>query len=170
MATHTIALVVRVVCRCKAKAGLRRLPRGLHKRTQLSSVLRLNMDSSLKTTWFHSAAVHFPRAWHYSKCRHQMVGFKASTRNGRYDPKCPSARPLSYGSRRHRTPSEGATIVWIAADEAVVCTRAFLTMWRSSRRLVFRGRVLSNPDQCVNDIHLSDPLVPTPSHNTVRAA
>ncbi|GFW79095.1 uncharacterized protein TNCV_3631261 [Trichonephila clavipes] len=94
MATHAIAPVVGVVCRCKAKVGLRRLPRGLHKRTQLSSLLRLNMDSSLKTTWFHSAAVHFPRARHHSNCRHQMVGFKASTRNGRYDPKCPSDRRL----------------------------------------------------------------------------
>ncbi|GFY07337.1 hypothetical protein TNCV_5085231 [Trichonephila clavipes] len=27
-------------------------------------------------------------------------------------------------------PSEGATCAWMAADEAVGCTRAFLTMWR----------------------------------------
>ncbi|GFW79097.1 hypothetical protein TNCV_3631281 [Trichonephila clavipes] len=74
----------------------------------------------------------------------------------------------SYGSRRHRTPSEGATIVWIAADEANGCTRAFLTMWRSSRRLVCRGR--PKPDLHVNGIHLSDPLIPTPPHNTIRAA
>ncbi|GFW51175.1 uncharacterized protein TNCV_3594571 [Trichonephila clavipes] len=37
-------------------------------------------------------------------------------------------------------PSEGATCAWIAADEAVGCTRAFLMMWWSSRRLVCRGR------------------------------
>ncbi|GFV33764.1 uncharacterized protein TNCV_4568791 [Trichonephila clavipes] len=35
--------------------------------------------------------------------------------------------------------SEGATCAWMAADEAVGCTRAFLTIWRSSRRLVCPG-------------------------------
>ncbi|GFW86001.1 uncharacterized protein TNCV_1968091 [Trichonephila clavipes] len=69
MAPHTITPAVRVVCRCKAKAGLRRSPRGLLTRTRLTSLLRLNLDSSLKTTWFHSAAVQFPRARHHSKRR-----------------------------------------------------------------------------------------------------
>ncbi|GFV48038.1 uncharacterized protein TNCV_3999521 [Trichonephila clavipes] len=36
--------------------------------------------------------------------------------------------------------SEAATCAWMAADEAVGCTHAFLTMWRSSRRLDCRGR------------------------------
>ncbi|GFX25419.1 HTH_Tnp_Tc3_2 domain-containing protein [Trichonephila clavipes] len=36
-------------------------------------------------------------------------------------------------------PSEGATCAWMAADEAVGCTRAFLTMWRSPQRLVYQG-------------------------------
>ncbi|GFT76056.1 uncharacterized protein TNCV_1255451 [Trichonephila clavipes] len=71
MAPHTITPAVGVVCRCKAKAGLRRLPRGLHTRTRLSSLLRLNLDSSLKTTLFHSTAVQFPRARHHSKRRRQ---------------------------------------------------------------------------------------------------
>ncbi|GFU76319.1 uncharacterized protein TNCV_285191 [Trichonephila clavipes] len=83
MAPHTITTAVRVVCRCKAKAGLRRSPRGLHTRTRLSSPLRLNLDSSLKKTWFHSAAVQFPRAWHHSKRRHRWVDVKSSTRNRR---------------------------------------------------------------------------------------
>ncbi|GFX39701.1 e3 ubiquitin-protein ligase RNF13 [Trichonephila clavipes] len=61
MAPHTITPAVGAVYRCKAKAGLRHSPRGLHTRTRLSSLLRLNLDSSLKTTWFHSAAVQFPR-------------------------------------------------------------------------------------------------------------
>ncbi|GFS52925.1 uncharacterized protein TNCV_330781 [Trichonephila clavipes] len=47
-------------------------------------------------------------------------------------------------------PSESATCAWMAADEAVGCTRAFLTMWRSSRRLVCRGRL--EPSLRVNDI------------------
>ncbi|GFW69278.1 uncharacterized protein TNCV_486271 [Trichonephila clavipes] len=59
MAPHTITPAAGVVCRCKAKAGLKRLPRTLHTRTRLSSLLRLKLDSSLKMTWFHSTAVHF---------------------------------------------------------------------------------------------------------------
>ncbi|GFX16822.1 uncharacterized protein TNCV_2518011 [Trichonephila clavipes] len=62
MAPHTITPAVGVVCRCISKAGLRHSPRSLHTRTRLSSLLRLNLDSSLKTTWFHSSAVHFPRS------------------------------------------------------------------------------------------------------------
>ncbi|GFW65171.1 uncharacterized protein TNCV_394371 [Trichonephila clavipes] len=37
-------------------------------------------------------------------------------------------------------PIEGATCAWMAVDESVGCTRAYLTMWWSSRRLVCRGR------------------------------
>ncbi|GFU57022.1 uncharacterized protein TNCV_1778931 [Trichonephila clavipes] len=86
MTPHTIAQTVGAVCRCKAKAGLRRSPRGLHTRTRLASLLRLNLDSSLKTPWFHSAAVQFPRAWHHSKRRRRWVVVKGSSRNGRRDP------------------------------------------------------------------------------------
>ncbi|GFW77712.1 uncharacterized protein TNCV_134031 [Trichonephila clavipes] len=89
MAPHTITPVVGAVCRCKAKAGLRRSPRGLHTRTRLSSLLRWNLDSSLKTAWFHSVAVQFSRARHHCKRRRQGVGIKGRTRNGRRDPKCP---------------------------------------------------------------------------------
>ncbi|GFY20137.1 uncharacterized protein TNCV_2148301 [Trichonephila clavipes] len=135
MAPHTITPAVGVVCRCKAKAGLRRSPWGLHTRTRLSSLLRLNLDSSLKTTWFHSAAVQFPRARHHSKRR-----IKGSSRNGLCDPKCPSARRLRMVQEDTGAPSEGATCAWMAADEAVGCTCAILTMWLSSRRLVCRDR------------------------------
>ncbi|GFW85282.1 uncharacterized protein TNCV_3250191 [Trichonephila clavipes] len=61
-------------------------------------------------------------------------------------------------------PSEGATCTWMAADEAVGCTRAFLTMWRPSRRLVCRGR--PEPGLRVNDIsrfHWSQRLLTTRS-------
>ncbi|GFS62573.1 uncharacterized protein TNCV_1263261 [Trichonephila clavipes] len=94
MAPHIITLAVGAVCRCKSKAGLRRSPRGLHTRTRLSSPLTLNLDSSLKTTGFHSAVVQFPRARHHSKRRRRWVGVKSSTRNGHRDPKCPSSRCL----------------------------------------------------------------------------
>ncbi|GFV35532.1 uncharacterized protein TNCV_3205631 [Trichonephila clavipes] len=90
MTPHTITSAVGVECCCKEKAGLRRSPRGLH--TRLSSLLRL--DSSLKTVWFHSAAAQFPRARHHSTRMRRWVGVKGSTRNGRRDPKCPSARRL----------------------------------------------------------------------------
>ncbi|GFV94808.1 e3 ubiquitin-protein ligase RNF13 [Trichonephila clavipes] len=60
MTPHAITLAVGAVCHCKANAGLRRSPRGLYTRTRLSSPLRLNLDSSPKTTWFHSAVVQFP--------------------------------------------------------------------------------------------------------------
>ncbi|GFW19722.1 e3 ubiquitin-protein ligase RNF13 [Trichonephila clavipes] len=71
-----------VVCRCKAKEGLRSSPRDLHTRARLPSLLRLNLDSSLKTTWFRSAAVQFPRAWHHSKWKCQWVGVKSRTLMG----------------------------------------------------------------------------------------
>ncbi|GFY08424.1 uncharacterized protein TNCV_1358291 [Trichonephila clavipes] len=149
-------------CRCKAKVGLRRSPRGLHTRTRLSSLLRLNLDSSLKTTWFHSAAVQFPRARHHSKWKRRWVGIKGSTRNGHHDSKCPSAMRLHMVREDTRAPSEDATCAWMVADEAVICTRAFLTMWRSSRLLVCLGRL--EPGFHVNDIswiHWSQHLLTT---------
>ncbi|GFV37632.1 uncharacterized protein TNCV_2687881 [Trichonephila clavipes] len=44
---------------------------------------------------------------------------------------------LSFRMVREDTgaPNEGSTCALMVADEAVGCTRAFLTMWRSSRRL-----------------------------------
>ncbi|GFT66578.1 hypothetical protein TNCV_2737721 [Trichonephila clavipes] len=59
MAPYTITPAVGTVCECKEKAGLRRSPRGLHSRTRLSSLLRLNLDSYLKMTRLHSTAVQF---------------------------------------------------------------------------------------------------------------
>ncbi|GFW64801.1 uncharacterized protein TNCV_4451031 [Trichonephila clavipes] len=61
-------------------------------------------------------------------------------------------------------PNEGVTCAWMEADEAVGCTHAFLTMWRSSRRLVCRGR--PEPGFPVNDmsrIHWSQHLLITQS-------
>ncbi|GFT78046.1 uncharacterized protein TNCV_2820551 [Trichonephila clavipes] len=95
-------------------------------------MLKLNLDSSLRSTWFHSAAVQFPRMQHRSKRRRRWVSVKGSTRNGRRDPICPSVRRLRMVREDTGVPNEGATCAWMAADEAVGCTRAFLTMWRSS--------------------------------------
>ncbi|GFW83304.1 uncharacterized protein TNCV_2509441 [Trichonephila clavipes] len=91
-----------------------------------------------------------------------MVRVKGSTCNGRRDPKCPSARRLRMVRKDSGAPSEG--IAWIAAGEAIGYTRAFLTMRRSSRRLVFRGRPESGLR--VNDIsrnHCSQHLLTTQS-------
>ncbi|GFU70882.1 uncharacterized protein TNCV_2205991 [Trichonephila clavipes] len=90
-------------------------------------------------TSFHSAAFRFPRARHQSKRRRRWVGVKGSTRNRPHDPKCPSARRLRMVQEKTGPHNEGSTCAWMAADEAVGCTSAFLTMWRCSRRLVFRG-------------------------------
>ncbi|GFW70710.1 uncharacterized protein TNCV_2922651 [Trichonephila clavipes] len=155
-APHSLTPAVGAVCLCKAKTGLRRSTRGLHTRTRLTSLLRLNLNSSLKTTWFHAAAVQFPRGRHHSKRRRRWVGIKGSTRDGHSDPKCPSVRRHCMDREDTRTPSEGASYASMAADETFGCTRAFFTMWRSSRRLVCRG----HPELGlgVNDIFL-DPVV-----------
>ncbi|GFW68185.1 uncharacterized protein TNCV_1880671 [Trichonephila clavipes] len=150
MTPLTITPAVGAVCRCKAKAGLRHSPQGLLTRTQLSSLLRLNLDSPLKTTWFHSTAVQFPRARHYSKRRRRWGGVKGSTCNGRHYPKCPSFRCLRMIRKDIWAPSKGPTCAWMAADVSVGSTRAFLTMW-SSRRLVCRRR--PEPGLRVNDIY-----------------
>ncbi|GFU89370.1 uncharacterized protein TNCV_1783521 [Trichonephila clavipes] len=116
------------------------------------------------TTWFHSAAVQCPHAWHHSQRRRRWVSVQASTRIGHHDPKCPSARHLRMVREDTGDPSEGATCAWMVADEAVGCIRAFLTMWRSSRRLVCRGH--PDPGLRVNDIsriHWSQHLLTTQS-------
>ncbi|GFX31543.1 uncharacterized protein TNCV_687911 [Trichonephila clavipes] len=162
MTPHTITPAVEVVCRCKEKAVLRCSPRGFHTRTRLSSLLKFNLDSSLKTTWLHSAAVQFLRARHHTKRRHRWVGVKGSTRNGRRDPKCPSVRNLRLV--REDTRSDGVICAWMTTDEVVGCTCAFLTMWWSSQRLVCRGR--PEPGLRVNDIsriHWSQHLFTTQS-------
>ncbi|GFW94412.1 uncharacterized protein TNCV_2701331 [Trichonephila clavipes] len=126
MAPHTITPAVGEMCPCKATTGLGRSTRDLHARTRLSSLLRLNLDSSLKTTWLHSAAVQFSRPWHYFERRRRWVVVKGSKRNGSRDPIRPSARCLRMVRKDTGAPSEGATCAWVAADEAVGCMRAFL--------------------------------------------
>ncbi|GFU86599.1 uncharacterized protein TNCV_3839851 [Trichonephila clavipes] len=112
------------------------------------------------TTWFPSTAVQFPRVWHHSKRRRRWVSVKGSTPNLRHDPKCPLARQLHMVREDTEASSEGATCAWIAADEAVGCTRAFLTMWRSSRRLVCRGRLEPGPRvNGISRIHWSQHLL-----------
>ncbi|GFV68176.1 uncharacterized protein TNCV_1874581 [Trichonephila clavipes] len=95
-----------------------------------------------------------------------MGGVKGSIRNVRRDPKCSSARRLRTFREDTEVPNEGATCAWMATDEAVGCTREFFTMWRSSRRLVCRGR--PEPGLRVNES--LGTTGPTPPHMIIRAA
>ncbi|GFU03136.1 MACPF domain-containing protein [Trichonephila clavipes] len=61
-------------------------------------------------TWFHSTAAQFPRARHHSKRRRRWVGVTGSTRNGRRDPKCPSARRLWFVREDTGVLSEGLPV------------------------------------------------------------
>ncbi|GFX17790.1 uncharacterized protein TNCV_475901 [Trichonephila clavipes] len=92
----------------------------------------------------------FPPARHRYKHRRRWVGVKDSTRTGRRDPKCLSARKLRTVREDTGSPKEDATCAWMADDQVVRFTRAFLTMWRSPRRLICRGR--PEPGLLVNDI------------------
>ncbi|GFU05268.1 uncharacterized protein TNCV_575641 [Trichonephila clavipes] len=75
---------------------------------------------------------------------------KGSTRNGRHDPRCPSARRLRMVREDTGAPNEGANCAWMVTDGAVGCTRVFLTLWWSSQRLVCRR--CPDPGLRVNDI------------------
>ncbi|GFY28741.1 uncharacterized protein TNCV_3441081 [Trichonephila clavipes] len=146
MTLHTTTPAVGTVCHCKAKAGLRRSPRDLHTRTRLSSLLRLNLDSRVaKDDLLQSSFLV-----RGTTPNGQVDGRQGSARNGCRDPKCLSDRRLRMVRKDTEAPSEGATCAWMAADETVGSTLAFLTMWWSSRLLVCRGR--PEPGFRVNDI------------------
>ncbi|GFY23269.1 uncharacterized protein TNCV_3939651 [Trichonephila clavipes] len=147
MAPHTLAPAV---CRCKAKAGLRCSPRGLHTRTRWLSVLKLNLNSSLKTTWFHSTAVQYRSSGHHSKRRRRLLGVIISTRNGRRVNRCPSARRFAMIRKDTVVCSEGATCVWTVSNEAVGSSRACHKIRWPSRRLVCRG--CPEPGRRVNEV------------------
>ncbi|GFX42508.1 e3 ubiquitin-protein ligase RNF13 [Trichonephila clavipes] len=123
MAPRTITPAV---CRCKAKAGLRHSPRGLHTRSRLSSLLRLNLDSSLNTTWFHSAAVQYSRVRHHSKRMRRWGSVKGSTRNGTVIPNV-----LQPG-----------TFVWFEKTHGPLVKVLPVPEWRSMKQLTVRVHLL----------------------------
>ncbi|GFU17817.1 e3 ubiquitin-protein ligase RNF13 [Trichonephila clavipes] len=123
MTPHTITPAVGVVCRCKAKAGLRHSPRGLHTRTRLSSLPRLNLDSSLKTIWFHSAAVQFPRSRHHFKRRHRWVGV---------------SRAAHVMGAAIPTVLQPGTFVWFVKTQGSLMKVLPLPGWRSMKKLAVR--------------------------------
>ncbi|GFU69040.1 uncharacterized protein TNCV_3785611 [Trichonephila clavipes] len=91
-----------------------------------------------------------------------MIGRQG--RNVCRDPKYPSVRCFRVVREDTGVPGAVATCGWMAADEAVGCTRAFLTMGWSSLRLICRGP--TEPGPRVNDIsqiHWSQYLLTTQS-------
>ncbi|GFX64889.1 uncharacterized protein TNCV_450271 [Trichonephila clavipes] len=83
-------------------------------------------------TWFHSDAVQFPRARHHSKRMRRWVGVRAAHVMGVSISNVLQQSALRMVREDTGAPNEGATCGWMAADEEVECTRAFLTIWRSS--------------------------------------
>ncbi|GFX44492.1 uncharacterized protein TNCV_4713181 [Trichonephila clavipes] len=71
-------------------------------------------------------SVQFPRVRHHSKRRRRWVGVKGSTRNGRRDPKYPSARHLRMVREDTAAPNEGATCAWMTTDGALAVRVHFL--------------------------------------------
>ncbi|GFV03423.1 uncharacterized protein TNCV_596311 [Trichonephila clavipes] len=77
---------------------------------------------------------------------------------------CVGGTTSNQGVNGTGAPSEGAICAWMATDEAVGCTRAFLRMRWSSRRLVCQGH--PEPGLRVNyisRIHWSQHLLTTQS-------
>ncbi|GFX11085.1 uncharacterized protein TNCV_4503001 [Trichonephila clavipes] len=101
---------------------------------------RIESGFSAKDDLFPFRCSQFSRARQHSKQRRRWLNVKDSTLNGHRDDTYPSARCRRMVREDIGTPNEGATCAWEVADEAVGCTRAFLTMWWSSRRLVYQGR------------------------------
>ncbi|GFU70405.1 uncharacterized protein TNCV_4216821 [Trichonephila clavipes] len=64
---------------------------------------------------------------------------------------------------RQEQHTEGATIAWMTADEAVVCTRVFLMMWWSSRQLVCQGHPDPGRVNDISRIHWSQYFLTTQS-------
>ncbi|GFU71604.1 hypothetical protein TNCV_3035441 [Trichonephila clavipes] len=93
---------LRVVYHCKEKAALRHSSRGFHTRTRLSSLLKLKLDSLLKTTGFYSVAIQSRRARHQFKRRCLWVGVIGSIRNGCRDTRCSTYMRPCDGLGKHR--------------------------------------------------------------------
>ncbi|GFU27942.1 uncharacterized protein TNCV_3153071 [Trichonephila clavipes] len=138
MAPHTITPAVGAVCRCKTKAGLRRFTTESPHTNTIVITAEIESGFVTKDDLVPFRCSPFSSFMAPLQTEASMGGCQESTRNGRRDPRCPSARRLRMVRENTGAPSEGATCAWMAVDEEVGCTRAYLTMWRSSRRLVCR--------------------------------
>ncbi|GFW76520.1 e3 ubiquitin-protein ligase RNF13 [Trichonephila clavipes] len=126
MAPHTNTQAVGAVFRCKANAELRRSSRGLHTRTRLSSVLRLNLKPSLKTTWCHSAADQFPHARYHFK--------------GGFDGWASRAAHI-MGATIPNVLSPGA-FIWFEKTQGTLVKVLPVPGWRPMKRLAVRVHLL----------------------------
>ncbi|GFV08725.1 hypothetical protein TNCV_1851211 [Trichonephila clavipes] len=99
MTPYTTTPGVTAVCRCKAKAGLKRSPRSSHTRHDCHHCLNCESDSSFKMT-----CCSIPSSVTPFKRRSWWVIVIGSTRNGSRETRCPSAQAPSNCSGRHRCP------------------------------------------------------------------
>ncbi|GFV80635.1 uncharacterized protein TNCV_4617971 [Trichonephila clavipes] len=101
-----------------------RIPDSLDWRN-ISGLGRLRKGSnSVETVLWHPC--RFPHARHRSKRSLRWMGVKGSTRNGRRDPKCPSARRLRMVRGDTGASNEGAICAYMARKEEVAVRVHFL--------------------------------------------
>ncbi|GFV12704.1 hypothetical protein TNCV_1366741 [Trichonephila clavipes] len=114
MASHTSTPAVGVVCRRKAKAGLRRVHHGsLHTNTiGITAEIETGFISKDDPVTFRCSQAS--RAWNHFKRRRRWVSVKGSIRKGCCDPKCPSVRLLSLVRGDTGILNEGDTCTWMA--------------------------------------------------------
>ncbi|GFV54612.1 e3 ubiquitin-protein ligase RNF13 [Trichonephila clavipes] len=119
---HTITPAVGAVCRCKAKTGLRRSPRGLHIRIRLSSLLRLNLDSRV--------------------AKGELVPFlvRGSTPNGDADG-CMSRAAHVMGAVIPNSLPPGA-FVWFEKTHGSLMKVLLVPEWRPMKQLAVRMHLL----------------------------
>ncbi|GFV64873.1 hypothetical protein TNCV_3847381 [Trichonephila clavipes] len=126
VAPHTITPAVRTVCCCKAKGRIEAFPMGsLHTNAIESGFVAKGDLVPFCCSLVSSCATPL-------QTKTLMGGARGNTCNGCRDPKCPSARCLHMVREDTEAPNEVATCDWMAVDEAVDCTCAFLTMWQYS--------------------------------------
>ncbi|GFX88695.1 uncharacterized protein TNCV_4636161 [Trichonephila clavipes] len=137
------------------------LPRGLHTRTQLSSVPKTNRDSSLNTTFYQSVAFHIDLAWHHCRRSCRCSGVKGSARKGHLDLRFASARCLEIVCGTIATPTSARIVERVTVGSTSACR----TILRSLSPRGLPGR--SRPGfPCMGTF--SCPLLPTISNGTLR--
>ena len=107
--------------------------RRLHTRTHLSSVLKTNQDSSLKTTFCQFVTFHIAQTLHHCRRSRRYSSAKERVRKGRLDFRFASARRLEIVFITTAIP----TSAFIVERITVGSTSACRTILRSSVLVVF---------------------------------
>ncbi|GFV84131.1 teneurin-m [Trichonephila clavipes] len=110
-----------------------RSPGRLHTRTRLSSVPKINRDSSLNTNFYQSVTFHIDLARHHCRRSCRCSGVKGSARKGRLDLRFASARCLEIVCGTIATPTSARIVERVT----VRFTSACITILRSSLLVVF---------------------------------